>query len=109
MAIVQKKGQELGQLGQLGSPVLSKVKEAFLLLQGPAAQQKYTASLTLTGKLRVFIQKWQDIVLSTCCIVYRLSRGNSLCGMEPARIAASAHIWGNAQWLCHSCHYWSEQ
>lgn len=50
MANIQKKGQELGQLGQLGSPVLSKVKEAFLLLQGAAAQQHYTASHTLKGK-----------------------------------------------------------
>ena len=53
MANVQKKGQELGQLGQLGSPVLSKVKEAFLLLQGDSAQQQYTASRTFTGKLQL--------------------------------------------------------
>lgn len=75
MAIVQKKGQELGQLGQLGSPVLSKVKEAFLLLQGSAAQQKYTASLTLTGKLnlhvtRICILSTADRLLQLSCFQY---------------------------------------
>lgn len=50
MANVYKQGQEHGVLGQLGSPVLSKIREGFRLLKGASAAQPYTASHNLRGE-----------------------------------------------------------